>query len=573
MADRCRPGKPASAPTEGERGHVELVEGDAIKVLATMPAACFDAIMSDPAYGVGMGPWDVRPAAEFFREGRRVLKPGGRLVLIVDDRVVGKFIEMVEAAGFNYLGLNLWVFASGWGRGAHEPRVACAPIIIANVPGPKLVTNPDAARIPWSSDCDREQARRANTLHAAERRVLGADLDRNTTYVPSPLGRVPTTVLATDPVFGHKSHLFEVPKVRDPQGHPAAKPVELMAHLLNIYVPRGGRVLDPFAGGGATGVAAILTGRHGLLIESDPKFAKVARDNLDAARRGDYRLPERIDIAALASGEMTRGITENTSENEVLRCPPKRATLEPSGQLETRDGMAARLGISTRTLRRRVLDGEIPAIQSGRTVRFDPVAVLARLNQQGVANDVALLRPKNADLGGPAPDDRSGQGETPPLSAGTHVVHLLDLLLATCQRFVCERRESDRWLVAVPRRPQPIWFEQATRPDRTVEGHVPDLGNRVAAFRQGAGDDLSLEHGQRSRKWWPPHSLHTTHEGQHVVCPPKLLERLNDVHPGVRTVDLGLVARESKAHEVIECTGVSKVARHHRQDAGNLCSA
>jgi len=396
-----------------------LVEGDAIKVLASMPAAFVDAIISDPAYGVGMGLWDVRPTAEFYREGRRVLKPGGRLVLIVDDRVVGEFIKMVEAAGFTYLGLNYWVFASGWGRGAHEPRAACAPIIITSVPGAKLVTNLDAARIPWSSDRDREQAGRANTLHGVERRVLGADLDRNTTYEPNPLGRVPTTVLATDPVLGHQSHIFQVPKVRDPQGHPAAKPVELMAHLLNIYVPRGGRVLDPFAGGGATGVAAILTGRHGLLIESDPKFAKMARVNLDAARRGDYRLPERIDIAALALGEMTRGVAKNTSENEVLRCPAKRATLEPSDRLETRDGMAARLGISTRTLRRRVLDGEIPAIANGRTVRFDPVAVFGRLKEQGVANDVSLLRPENADLGGPAPADRSGQTETSPLSAGT----------------------------------------------------------------------------------------------------------------------------------------------------------
>jgi site-specific DNA-methyltransferase (adenine-specific) len=419
VAGRCSLGKPASAPTERERGHVELVEGDAVKVLAAMPAAFVDAIISDPAYGVGMGPWDVRPTAEFFREGRRVLKPGGRLALIVDDRVVHLFIKMVETAGFNYQGLNYWVFAGGWGRGPNEPLVACMPIIIASLPGAKLVANLDAARIPWSSDRDREQARRANTLHGAERRVLGADLDRDTTYVPSPLGRVPTTVLATDPVFGHKSHLFEVPKVRDPQGHPAAKPVELMAHLLNICAPRGGRVLDPFAGGGATGVAAILTGRHGLLIESDPKFAELARGNLDAAQQGDYRLPERIDIVALASGGMTRRVTENTSENEALRCPPKRATLEPSDRLENSDGMAARLGISTRTLRRRVRDGEIPAVRNGRTVRFDAAAVLARLTQQGVANDVVLPGREKPDVGGASPADRSGQTETSPLSAGT----------------------------------------------------------------------------------------------------------------------------------------------------------
>jgi len=418
VADSRGAGGQESAPEKGNPGHVELVEGDAVKVLAAVAAASFDTILSDPAYGVGMGAWDVRPTAEFFREGRRVLRPGGRLVLVVDDRVVHRFIQMVEAAGFTYLGLNYWVFADGRGRGSHEPRIACTPIIVASVPGAKLVTSLDAARIPWSSDHDREQARRANTLHGAERRVFGADLDRDTTYVPNPLGRIPTTVLATDPVLGHQSRIFQVPRVRDPAGHPAAKPVELMAHLLNIYAPRGGRVLDPFAGGGPTGVAAILTGRHGLLIERDPQFAELARGNLDAARRGDYRLPRRIDIATLASSHMTHRITENTSENEALRCPPKRATVDPAGQLETRDGMAARLGISTRTLRRRVRDGKIPVIPNGRAVRFDPVAVFAHLTRKGAANDVVLPRPENADLGGASAADRSGQTETPKMSAG-----------------------------------------------------------------------------------------------------------------------------------------------------------
>jgi len=55
----------ASAPTEGERGHVEWFEGDAIKVLASMPAAFVDAIISDPAYGVEWvcGMCDRRPSS------------------------------------------------------------------------------------------------------------------------------------------------------------------------------------------------------------------------------------------------------------------------------------------------------------------------------------------------------------------------------------------------------------------------------------------------------------------------------------------------------------------------------
>jgi len=62
-------------------------------------------------------------------------------------------------------------------------------------------------------------------------------------------------------------------------GHPTVKPVDLMRWLVRLVTPPGGVVLDPFAGTGTTGVAAICEGFDSILIERDPVFA------LDIERR------------------------------------------------------------------------------------------------------------------------------------------------------------------------------------------------------------------------------------------------------------------------------------------------
>jgi hypothetical protein len=53
-------------------------------------------------------------------------------------------------------------------------------------------------------------------------------------------------------------------------GHPAEKPVPLLARLLQIAAPAGGHVLDPFAGRASAGIAALTRGYHYTGIESDP---------------------------------------------------------------------------------------------------------------------------------------------------------------------------------------------------------------------------------------------------------------------------------------------------------------
>lgn len=56
--------------------------------------------------------------------------------------------------------------------------------------------------------------------------------------------------------------------------HPTVKPVDLMRWLVRLVTPAGGLVLDPFAGSGTTGHAAVCEGRRAVLIEREAKFCR-----------------------------------------------------------------------------------------------------------------------------------------------------------------------------------------------------------------------------------------------------------------------------------------------------------
>jgi site-specific DNA-methyltransferase (adenine-specific) len=58
----------------------------------------------------------------------------------------------------------------------------------------------------------------------------------------------------------------------DGVSHPTVKPLELMRWLVRLVTPPGGTVLDPFAGTGTTGEAAIHEHKHAVLIEREPSY-------------------------------------------------------------------------------------------------------------------------------------------------------------------------------------------------------------------------------------------------------------------------------------------------------------
>ena len=59
--------------------------------------------------------------------------------------------------------------------------------------------------------------------------------------------------------------------------HPTQKPVALMRWCIQQLPAGCDVILDPFAGSGTTGVAAVLEGRRAILIEKEPAYVEIIR--------------------------------------------------------------------------------------------------------------------------------------------------------------------------------------------------------------------------------------------------------------------------------------------------------
>lgn len=65
--------------------------------------------------------------------------------------------------------------------------------------------------------------------------------------------------------------------------HPTQKPLALVRKWVRQFTDSEELILDPFAGSGTTGHAAIAEGRRAILVERDPEYVAVIRDRINTA--------------------------------------------------------------------------------------------------------------------------------------------------------------------------------------------------------------------------------------------------------------------------------------------------
>ena len=64
-------------------------------------------------------------------------------------------------------------------------------------------------------------------------------------------------------------------------GHPAVFPEQLATDHILSWSNEGDTVLDPFAGSGTTGIAALNTGRKFILIEKDASYCEIIKNRIN----------------------------------------------------------------------------------------------------------------------------------------------------------------------------------------------------------------------------------------------------------------------------------------------------
>jgi site-specific DNA-methyltransferase (adenine-specific) len=310
-----------------------LIEADALLTLAKLPDACVDAIVTDPPYGIALGgeAWDGRDirqavdakherlsAAEalerwtlcWAREARRVLKPGGYMVAFGAPRTFHRLTSGIEDAGLEIRDVLMWLYAQGFPKSRHLPggrgtalKPAYEPILLARAP-----------RVGTTARNLEEWGTGALNIDTA--RVTGSETPTgfwpaNVTLSHDPtcseavcVPACPLSLIDGDRAVRPPSRLFFCAKtsrhereagceqlparpVRIYSGrhhpprvvanlHPTVKPIALMRWLVKLVTPPGGMVLDPFAGSGTTGIAAVLEDRQFLGIEREGRYVDIA---------------------------------------------------------------------------------------------------------------------------------------------------------------------------------------------------------------------------------------------------------------------------------------------------------
>ena len=96
-----------------------VLQGDCQKIMAQMPDASVDAIVTDPPYELGfMGKsWDAAGIAysvDLWSEALRVLKPGGHLLAFGGTRTYHRMACAIEDAGFEIRDSIHWIYGSGF---------------------------------------------------------------------------------------------------------------------------------------------------------------------------------------------------------------------------------------------------------------------------------------------------------------------------------------------------------------------------------------------------------------------------------------------------------------------------
>jgi DNA modification methylase len=178
-----------------------LYHGPNMEVLADVSGGTYDAIVTDPPYGLSfMGKkWDYDvPSIEIWQEALRVLKPGGWLLCFAGARTQHRMAVNVEDAGFEIRDCLMWLYSQGFPKGTGTLKPAYEPIILARKKAPAPTLNIDKCRIPTSESlnsgayCENEARRVSQSVNPSGLNRAGATTGRE---FQQPEGRWPANVI------------------------------------------------------------------------------------------------------------------------------------------------------------------------------------------------------------------------------------------------------------------------------------------------------------------------------------------------------------------------------------------
>lgn len=217
------------------------------------------------------------------------LKPDGSLVINIKDKVVNgvrhRFvwhtIEALCELGWRSIDDYLWhktnPMPGYWPTRLRDGWEYCFHLAKSKRP----FFNADAVRKPIGA-----------WVESRLRKLGENDLSRHNSANESGFGRDISRWVGKQTAL--PSNVISLALVGKNQGHPAVFPVDLPLFFIKLLCQEGGLVVDPFAGSGTTGIAALSLGRRCVLIDNNPTYCHEAIRRLrDEGAAGDDELNQR----------------------------------------------------------------------------------------------------------------------------------------------------------------------------------------------------------------------------------------------------------------------------------------
>lgn len=236
-----------------------LHEGDALTILDQLPADSIDAVIADPPYNSG-----GRTPTERTTQTARGKYVTGRLGDVKN--------ELPDFAGDNrdQLGYIAWLGVV-LSKCLHVTRLGGAVLVFCDWRQLNATTN--ALQVGgWT-------LRGVGVWHKPIARPQPGRLRQECEFIV--WGSNGPMRPGANPVYLPGLYSGSQPRGTERQ-HITQKPLDVMRQLVRI-VPEDGTVLDPFAGSGTTGVAALQEGRNFVGCEITSHYAQIARERLTQA--------------------------------------------------------------------------------------------------------------------------------------------------------------------------------------------------------------------------------------------------------------------------------------------------
>jgi site-specific DNA-methyltransferase (adenine-specific) len=255
-----------------------VVQGDVAETLRSWPNSFASMIVADPAYGTNLKTvsWDAEPGykVEWLAEAYRVLKPGGVCYTFGKPEIILRYLDLFPEPRR----VIVWHYQNKTQPRAKAFQSTWDAVIMFSKGEPRFFRDP--IRQPYT--------RKYRRLLNKQRSAAPGRFGKKHSFYEDRGGTLPRDVIIGKALTGRSS-------AKERSGHPTQKPLWLMEKLVLSASLPDEIVLDLFAGGGTTSVAAKRLGRQWIAVEREAAYCDIITVRTAAIPGGDVQTKIRVD--------------------------------------------------------------------------------------------------------------------------------------------------------------------------------------------------------------------------------------------------------------------------------------